>query len=175
MAKLLRTGGATLCPPLPGRPAMMTTLSTASTLPQCWTSLTLLQGQVEAYAERVLRRQHGLALREYLALAALAHEQSEGGGYLQVGQIAASVGLSQSATSRLVTRMESRGVISRSSHSHDRRNVYLRATEQGLRRLERARPAYADALQEAVSAAAQDPVLLPLVKILEGASEMAAA
>jgi DNA-binding MarR family transcriptional regulator len=64
------------------------------------------------------------------------------GGHLQMRQVADSVVLSQSATTRLVTRLEDRGLLSRYLCPTDRRGIYTDVTDDGLRLLEEARPTH---------------------------------
>lgn len=82
-------------------------------------------------------------------------------------QVADAVVLSQSATTRLVTRLEDRGLLSRYLCPTDRRGIYTNVTEAGLTLLEEARPTNDTALREALDAAAENPELAPLVRVVE--------
>lgn len=55
-------------------------------------------------------------------------------------QVADAVVLSQSATTRLVTRLEDRGLLTRHLCDTDRRGIYTDVTESGLALLAEARP-----------------------------------
>jgi DNA-binding MarR family transcriptional regulator len=72
--------------------------------------------------------------------------------------------LSQSATTRLVSRLEDRGLLSRYLCPTDRRGIYTDVTEAGLALLEQARPTNERTLREALDAAARNPELAPLVR-----------
>ncbi|MFB7729873.1 MarR family transcriptional regulator, partial [Streptomyces sp. NPDC056127] len=68
-------------------------------LSQGWCALSLLHGRIEAHIERALQAGHDLSVREYSLLDVL----------------------SQSATTRLVTRLEDRGLLERYLCPTDRR------------------------------------------------------
>ncbi|MGW0148950.1 MarR family winged helix-turn-helix transcriptional regulator, partial [Streptomyces sp. NPDC003333] len=78
-----------------------------------------------------------------------------------------AVVLSQSATTRLVTRLEDRGLLSRYLCPTDRRGIYTDVTDAGLRLLDQARPTNDKALREALDDAARNPELAPLVQAVE--------
>lgn len=82
-------------------------------------------------------------------------------------QVADAVVLSQSATTRLVTRLEDRGLLERYLCPTDRRGIYTNVTEAGLKLLDAARPTNDSALREALNAAAENPDLAPLVRAVE--------
>lgn len=83
-------------------------------------------------------------------------------------QVADAVVLSQSATTRLVTRLEDRGLLTRYLCATDRRGIYTDVTEAGLTLLTEARPTNDSALREALDEAAKNPELAPLVQVVEG-------
>ncbi|MEU4110168.1 MarR family winged helix-turn-helix transcriptional regulator [Streptomyces sp. NPDC048208] len=136
-------------------------------LAQGWCALSLLHGKIEAHTERALQAQHELSVREYSLLDVLSRQHDGDGGHLQMKQVADAVVLSQSATTRLVTRLEDRGLLERYLCPTDRRGIYTNVTEAGLRLLEEARPTNDAALREALDAAALNPGLAPLVKAVE--------
>ncbi|NJQ03495.1 MarR family winged helix-turn-helix transcriptional regulator [Streptomyces zingiberis] len=129
-----------------------------------WSALSLLHGRIESRVGRVLQAGHKLSAREYSLLDVLSRQHDGEGGHLQMRQVADSVVLSQSATTRLVTRLEERGLLSRYLCPTDRRGIYTDVTEAGLRLLDEARPTHNTALSEALDEAAGDPALAPLVK-----------
>ncbi|MCX4725281.1 MarR family winged helix-turn-helix transcriptional regulator [Streptomyces sp. NBC_01306] len=136
-------------------------------LSQGWCALSLLHGRIEAQVEKALQRGHGLSVREYSLLDTLSRQHDGPGGHLQMKQVADAVVLSQSATTRLVTRQEDRGLLTRYLCDTDRRGIYTDVTEAGLALLEEARPTNAAALREALDEAATDPELAPLVRAVE--------
>ncbi|MFB7375562.1 MarR family winged helix-turn-helix transcriptional regulator [Streptomyces sp. NPDC056222] len=137
-------------------------------LSQGWCALSLLHGRIESHIERALEANHGLSMREYSLLDVLSRQHSGPGGHLQMKQVADAVVLSQSATTRLVTRLEDRGLLTRYLCATDRRGIYTDVTEAGMALLEEARPTNDGALREALDEAAKDPELTPLVRVVEG-------
>ncbi|MFJ8330141.1 MarR family winged helix-turn-helix transcriptional regulator [Streptomyces sp. NPDC094437] len=136
-------------------------------LAQSWHALSLLHGRIEAHIERALQAGHGLSVREYSLLDVLSRQHDGEGGHLQMKQVADAVVLSQSATTRLVTRLEDRGLLTRYLCPTDRRGIYTNVTDVGLTLLEKARPTNEAALREALDEAAENPELTPLVRTVE--------
>ncbi|MEV0602378.1 MarR family transcriptional regulator [Streptomyces sp. NPDC050315] len=143
-------------------------------LAQGWCALSVLHGRIETHIERALQDGHGLSVREYSVLNVLSEQHDGVGGHLRMHQVADAVVLSQSATTRLVTRLEERGLLSRYLCPDDRRGIYTNVTEQGHQLLEEARPTHDAALSEALSEAARRPELAPLVAAVEGMATGAA-
>ncbi|MCF2126864.1 MarR family transcriptional regulator [Strepomyces sp. STD 3.1] len=114
-------------------------------LSQGWCALSLLHGRIEAHIERALQAGHDLSVREYSLLDVL----------------------SQSATTRLVTRLEDRGLLERYLCPTDRRGIYTNVTAAGVKLLDEARPTNDAALREALDEAATNPDLAPLVRAVE--------
>ncbi|WJV47569.1 MarR family winged helix-turn-helix transcriptional regulator [Streptomyces flavofungini] len=136
-------------------------------LAQGWCALSLLHGKIEAHVERALQAKHGLSVREYSLLDVLNRQHDGEGGHLQMKQVADAVVLSQSATTRLVTRLEERGLLSRYLCPTDRRGIYTDVSESGAALLREARPTNDAALREALDEAAKNPELAPLVQAVE--------
>ncbi|MFJ5224200.1 MarR family winged helix-turn-helix transcriptional regulator [Streptomyces sp. NPDC088400] len=136
-------------------------------LAHSWSALSLLHGRIEGSIERALQSAHDLSAREYSLLDVLSRQHEGEGGHLQMRQVAESVVLSQSATTRLVTRLENRGLLSRYLCPTDRRGIYTDVTDKGRSLLEEARPTNNTALREALDAAAAAPELAPLVHAVE--------
>ncbi|MFH8991940.1 MarR family winged helix-turn-helix transcriptional regulator [Streptomyces sp. NPDC017940] len=136
-------------------------------LAQGWCALSLLHGKIEAHVERALQAEHGLSVREYSLLDVLNRQHDGDGGHLQMKQVADAVVLSQSATTRLVTRLEERGLLSRYLCPTDRRGIYTDVSESGAKLLAEARPTNDAALREALDEAAKRPELAPLVRAVE--------
>ncbi|MGA5575732.1 MarR family winged helix-turn-helix transcriptional regulator [Streptomyces koyangensis] len=136
-------------------------------LAQSWCALSLLHGRIETHVERALQSGHGLSTREYSLLDVLSRQHDGEGGHLQMKQVADAVVLSQSATTRLVSRLEDRGLLSRYLCPTDRRGIYTDVTPAGKALLDEARPTNDTALREALDIAAQNPELAPLVQAVE--------
>ncbi|MER7196522.1 MarR family transcriptional regulator [Streptomyces sp. CB01635] len=136
-------------------------------LAQGWCALSLLHGKIETHIERALQAKHDLSVREYSLLDVLSRQHDGEGGHLQMKQVADAVVLSQSATTRLVTRLEDRGLLARYLCPTDRRGIYTDVSETGLALLADARPTNDTALREALDEAARNPELAPLVRAVE--------
>ncbi|MFC1433692.1 MarR family winged helix-turn-helix transcriptional regulator [Streptacidiphilus sp. N1-3] len=144
-------------------------------LPQGWCALSLLHQRIETRIERALQAGHGLSVREYSLLALLSRQHHGPGGHLRMQQVADALVLSQSATTRLVGRLEDRGLLNRYLCDTDRRGIYTDVTGAGLTLLNAARPTNDSALRSALDDAAQDPRLAPLVTTVEQLDRAAAA
>jgi DNA-binding MarR family transcriptional regulator len=75
-------------------------------------------------------------LHEYEVLLLLASAQD---GRLRMTELADGALLSQSGLTRLVDRLERAGLVVRERCDHDRRGLYARITDEGLRRFSEAR------------------------------------
>ncbi|MFC4563772.1 MarR family winged helix-turn-helix transcriptional regulator [Nocardiopsis mangrovi] len=132
-------------------------------LAQGWCALSVLHGTIEAHVERDLQAAHGLSVREFSVLAALSDRPE---AKMRMSELAEAVVLSQSATTRLVNRLEDRGLLGRVLCDTDRRGIYTAVTEAGHRLLAEARPTNEASLAEVLDTAGRDPELAPLVDAL---------
>ncbi|GAA2649183.1 MULTISPECIES: MarR family winged helix-turn-helix transcriptional regulator [Nonomuraea] len=132
-------------------------------LAQSWCTLSALHNRIDGHVERALQAAHELSVREFSAMLLLSGQHSGEGGHLRMNQLADALGLSQSATTRLVTRLEDRGLLSRYLCATDRRGIYTEVTAAGRELLDQARPTNDAALKEALDEAEQHPELVPLV------------
>lgn len=128
-----------------------------------WCALSALHGRLEAHIERALQAEHGLSVREFSLLDVLSGQHDGDGGHFRMHQLADAVVLSQSATTRLVTRLEDRRLLTRYLCPDDRRGIYTNVTDDGHALLAAARPTHGAALREALEQAEQRPELAPLV------------
>lgn len=134
-------------------------------LAQHWCALSALHERIADRVERRLEAEHELSSREFSLLTVLSRQS--GGRHLQMRQVAEAVVLSQSATTRLVTRLEDRGLLARTICKDDRRGIYTDVTGEGLRLLDAARPTHDEALRDALDEARGNPEFKPLVEALE--------
>jgi DNA-binding MarR family transcriptional regulator len=93
--------------------------------------------------DAALQSGHGVSLAEHTVLQQLAL----GGGQLRMSELADTVLLSASGTSRLVGRLVASGLIERRPCGEDGRAVYAVITELGRARLADSGPSYEDALR----------------------------
>ena len=132
---------------------------------QGWRTLAALHGHIDAALERALQDAHGLSVVEYTVLDALSRQD---GWHMRMQQLANAVVLSQSATTRLVTRLENQGYLGRYLCDTDRRGIYTEVTPAGGELLATARATHDTALRAALDDAAGSPELKPLVDALDG-------
>ncbi|GAB3494137.1 MarR family winged helix-turn-helix transcriptional regulator [Amycolatopsis cihanbeyliensis] len=130
---------------------------------QGWRTLAALHARIEDKLERALQREHELSVSEYSLLDVLSRQD---GFHLRMNQLANAVVLSQSATTRLVGRLEDRGLLQRYLCPTDRRGIYTEFTPAGRELFGAARPTHDAALSAALDEAAELPELAPLVSAL---------
>ncbi|GAA4016864.1 MarR family transcriptional regulator [Allokutzneria multivorans] len=131
---------------------------------QGWRALAALHARIEDGLERALQQEHRLSVSEYSVLDVLARQD---GWHMRMNQLSRAVVLSQSATTRLVSRLEDRGLLQRYLCADDRRGIYTEVTAEGHELLEAARPTHDRVLDEALTEAAKLPEQAPLVRALE--------
>ncbi|MGH8794586.1 MAG: MarR family winged helix-turn-helix transcriptional regulator [Stackebrandtia sp.] len=132
-----------------------------------WRRLAALHNRIEERIERALQEAHGLSVNEYCVLHLLSQQEEH---HMRMQQLAEATVLSQSATTRLVTRLEDRGLLARYLCATDRRGIYADVTESGLRLLAEATPTHDDAVKRSLAEAAEHPELAPLVKAVDAVS-----
>jgi DNA-binding MarR family transcriptional regulator len=148
--------------------AATTVIDGHTTLAQRWYSLQVAHDRISARIEKQLQPAHGISLREFSLLEVLNRQHDGEGGHLQMKEVAAAVALSQSATTRLVARLEDRGLLTRYICSTDRRGIYTDVTAAGRELLEAARPLNDAALEEVLAELGEDPEFADLVGVLRG-------
>ncbi|QRY63303.1 MarR family transcriptional regulator [Gordonia sp. PDNC005] len=125
-----------------------------------WRTLVALHSLIETKLERSLQSEHGLSVVEFTVLDALNRQD---GWHMRMQQLARAAALSSSATTRLVTRLEDRGLLTRILCADDRRGIYTELTPSGVALLEAARPTHDHTLAEALQEAGEQPELASLV------------
>ena len=131
---------------------------------QGWRTLAALHARIEDRLGRALESAHAISVSEYMVLDVLSRQAEH---HLRMQQLANAVVLSQSATTRLVARLEERGLLARFICADDRRGIYTELTEAGRALLGEARPTHDQALRQALQEADELPELAPLVRALE--------
>jgi DNA-binding MarR family transcriptional regulator len=130
---------------------------------QGWRTLASLHALIETALERALQDAADLSVIEFTVLDALSRQH---GWHMRMQQLAGATALSSSATTRLVNRLEDRGLLTRILCADDRRGIYTELTDAGRRLLTSARPVYDDTLARALALAEEKPELAPLVDAL---------
>lgn len=128
-----------------------------------WQALRLAHDRVARRLAIDLDRACGLALNEF---DVLWHLHACPAGRARVGSLSEVVSLSQPALSRLVTRLEGRGLVSRSGASDDRRARVVLLTTTGTALVERATETYARAVHETLVAIGSDEDHATLLRTL---------
>ncbi|WP_144552544.1 MarR family winged helix-turn-helix transcriptional regulator [Peribacillus simplex] len=100
-----------------------------------WLSLTNIQMSITNELESALQKNHNLSLKEFYVLYFLSQTSDK---QLRLQQLQEMVGLSQSAISRLVGRLEAKscGALQRHICEDDRRGIYTRLTTIGEEKLQ---------------------------------------
>ncbi|WP_223693193.1 MarR family winged helix-turn-helix transcriptional regulator [Leifsonia poae] len=130
---------------------------------QGWRTLTALHDFIGNELERSLARQANLSVVEYTVLDALNRQH---GWHMRMQQLARASALSPSATTRLVNRLEDRGLLTRVLCDDDRRGIYTELTAAGSHLLDQARPVHDEALERALTDAGDVPELAALISVL---------
>ena len=130
---------------------------------QGWRTLAALHGLIESALERELTGGHDLSVVEFTVLDALSRQD---GWHMRMSQLARAAALSNSATTRLVNRLEDRKLIKRILCADDRRGIYTELTPAGVKLLAAARPTHDRVLEQVIRQAEETPELAPLVDAL---------
>ena len=128
-----------------------------------WRRLAALQARIENRIGAALEADHDLSVSEFTVLDVLGRQDD---WHMRLQQLASAVVLSQSATTRLVTRLEERGLLARYLCDTDRRGIYSEVTAAGRELLDAARRTHDRALADALEEAADSPELQPLVRVV---------
>lgn len=135
-----------------------------------WRLLAVLHARIEARLERALQARYELSVSEYGVLELLSQQEDH---HLRMGQLATAMAMSQAATTRLVTRLEDRGLLARCLCPDDRRAIYSEVTPAGFALLEKARPDHNATLRAELAEASLNPQMAHLIAaigVVEGRS-----
>ena len=130
---------------------------------QGWRTLAALHGLLEEALEKALQAGFDLSVVEFTVLDTLDRQD---GWHMRMQQLSRAAALSHSATTRLVTRLEKRGLLRRTLCDDDRRGIYSSLTEDGRALLAKARPVHDSTLSATLDGACAVPELAPLVEAL---------
>ena len=115
-----------------------------------WREMAACHAAACAALERELGERHGLGISDFEVLERLAESA---GRKFRAQDLAEAVHLSQSALSRLVDRLDRRGLVERSGCDVDRRGIYVVLTEAGQRCHAEAAPTHRGVLERTLPAA----------------------
>lgn len=108
-----------------------------------WPLIVAAVTQTEASLNKWLTQNHGVGLTEYRAVALLCKAPDH---ELRITELATQVGLNQSSATRLVGRLETKGLAVRDTCPDDGRGVYAVVTDQGSTLVRDLAGPYADRL-----------------------------
>lgn len=113
---------------------------------EVWLSWSRINSSLSEKLEQALLHNYNLSLKEFYVLNFISNS---GEKKLRLQQLQELVGLSQSAISRLVVRMEAKncGALERHICEDDRRGIYTRITELGENKYQRALQTFNQVLQ----------------------------
>lgn len=120
---------------------------------QAWLNLVQVRSVVAAKIQAELEVTCELSLAEHEVLLRLAHAPED---QLRMFDLSDLLMLSKSGVTRLVDRLEKRGLIARELWDRDRRVIHARLTDEGRAVLERAKPVLARSVDAFFSAHLND-------------------
>ena len=109
-----------------------------------WRGFLRAHREVVAHLDEELQRTHDLPLSSYEVLLYLADSED---GRLRMGDLADRLLLSRSGLTRLVDRLERRGLVSRERCEEDARGLFAHITPEGRELFEAARPHHLDGVR----------------------------
>lgn len=121
---------------------------TDDALAAAWHDLMGRYQRLTCTLDRELGAAHDLTASEFEVLQQLYDSPK---GALKMAQLGERAHLTQSALSRLVSRLDAAGLVTRAACAEDRRAVYAELTGDGRARYEQARPTQRRILREGAS------------------------
>lgn len=98
-------------------------------LSTAWDQVAAVVAAVDGALGKWLSETHGIGQADYRAMVQLSRAPDR---ELRISELAAKIGLNQSSVTRLVGRLESKGLIVRDTCPDDGRGVYAVITDRGL-------------------------------------------
>lgn len=129
-------------------------------LSSSWSQVAGVVGAVDAGLSRWLSDTHNIGLTEYHAVLHLSKASDR---ELRINELAEKVGLNQSSATRLVGRLEAKGLASRDTCPDDGRGVYAVISDHGVDVVSRIREHYENKLSELLRNAVRQYPHLDLV------------
>ncbi|MFN2384128.1 MAG: MarR family winged helix-turn-helix transcriptional regulator [Gemmatimonadota bacterium] len=130
---------------------------------EAWATLHRAHARVLAELSRRIEREHGVSVLEHGSLYELG---AAPGRRLRMAQLAERLGLTPSATTRLVDRLVERGWMERASPSDNRRTVIVSITREGWRSYVRNNRSFAAAVEAALTARLSENEMTQLIDLL---------
>lgn len=136
-------------------------------LSSAWSQVAAVVSAVDAALSKWLTETHNIGLSEYHAVLHLSKASDR---ELRINDLAQRVGLNQSSATRLVGRLEAKGLALRDTCPDDGRGVYAVVTDHGVNVVNAIGEPYETKLRELLRNAVQEHAHLDLVD-LDGAFE----
>ena len=111
---------------------------------RAWRALQLMQMRLTAELTRQLVTESGLSYQDYLVLVALTDRPD---GRMRLFELACVLGWEKSRLSHHISRMEERGLVTRTKCASDRRGAFVVVTGTGREEIEAAAPGHVDAVR----------------------------
>ncbi|MFJ6392585.1 MarR family winged helix-turn-helix transcriptional regulator [Streptomyces sp. NPDC091972] len=115
-----------------------------------WDALDRLHRRIQGAVERRLREETGFGVSDVQALRHVGRRSAADADPVRLVEVANRLGLSQSATSRLMGRLRRQGLVIPSAVDHDRRGVQVLLTPAGHAALRRTAFRYEQIVRDAV-------------------------
>jgi DNA-binding MarR family transcriptional regulator len=116
-------------------------------LAAAWHDLMGRYHRITCTLDRELLARHGIGVSDFEVLQQL-HAAHSGDGMVRMHELGDQVHLTQSALSRLISRLERDGLVERGMCADDRRSVWTKITAAGAKRFVEARPTQRAILSE---------------------------
>ena len=110
-----------------------------------WSGFVAAHASLSRRLDEQLRREHGVSLAAYDVLVNLSHAPEQ---RLRMGDLAAAVHFSLGGVSKLVTRLEADGLVTRDQDKTDGRGKVAGLTDAGRDRLQAARTSHLASVQK---------------------------
>lgn len=124
------------------------------TVVSAWRAIAASHAAACSALERELGERHGLGVSDFEVLERLAESKDH---KFRAQELADAVHLSQSALSRLISRLERNGLVERCMCDNDRRGIFVTLTESGRQRHAEAAPTHRDVLASVLSGRTMPP------------------
>ncbi|HLI50353.1 MAG TPA: MarR family transcriptional regulator [Thermomicrobiaceae bacterium] len=135
-----------------------------------WQALRRAHARVAARLESALLDRFGLSVNEFDVLFELQH-RLEQDRTARIHELLEVVPLSQPALSRLLARLEARGLLARCPASEDRRGILVRITDHGMNIIDDATRLYVQTVDDCLTSRLSDDEQVALLTLLRRVGE----
>lgn len=134
-----------------------------------WRELVRAHAIVLPRLHKALRRRHGLSLTELVVLQTLGTPRR----LTTMTHVQQEAHLSAAGTTRVVTALEARGLVTRGRRDHDRRLLFVRATDEGRTRTLQAQQTVDELMAQLVGGGGAGADIAVAAKVLASLSRAA--